>query len=106
MPRCLISVFYTRAEDFAILGHSLANEEVLEPAYLEEMLDFVIVDDWGGETFISTGYGLGVHNYRPGMAHGQQAWGHTSTIQGYRAYLAYLPQQNVTIAVLSNRHND
>jgi CubicO group peptidase (beta-lactamase class C family) len=34
--------------------------------------------------------------------HGERGYGHSGSIPGYRAFLAHLPERNLTIAVLSN----
>jgi hypothetical protein len=59
-----------------------------------------------GEPPLITGYGLGVQDYDPSLAHGQTMWGHLGSIQGYRAMLAHLPQQKATLAVMTNTDAD
>ncbi len=94
--------YYTTAVDFARWGQALFSGEVLEPESLEEMLDFVEITDFGSEPPIFTGYGLGVVAWRPELFGGHYGYGHSGSIPGYRAFLVYLPEQQMTIAVLSN----
>ena len=93
---------YTTAEDFARWGHALFTGEVLEPESLDQMLTFVHPDDFGNEPPIFSGYGLGVVEWIPQMIHGEYGYGHSGSIPGYRAFLAHLPEYDLTIAVLSN----
>lgn len=69
---------------------------------MDEMLDFYRTDDWCGDDFFMTGYGLGVVDFTPALTHGEHAWGHLGSIPGYRAYLAHLHQQGITIAIMAN----
>ncbi|MFN2145559.1 MAG: serine hydrolase domain-containing protein, partial [Anaerolineales bacterium] len=93
---------YTTAEDFARWGQALYTGQVLEPESLNEMLDFVEITDFGSEPPIFTGYGLGVVEWIPEMLNGHYGYGHSGSIPGYRAFMAYLPESGLTIAVLSN----
>jgi D-alanyl-D-alanine carboxypeptidase len=95
-------LYYTTAEDFARWGHALFTGEVLEPSSLSEMLTFVRPDDYGNEPPIFSGYGLGVLEWIPQILHGEYGYGHSGSIPGYRAFLAHLPEQDLTIVVLSN----
>ena len=95
-------LYYTTAEDFARWGHALFSGEVLEPSSLNQMLTFVRPDDYGNEPPIFTGYGLGVLEWIPQLTHGEYGYGHSGSIPGYRAFLAHLPEHELTIAVLSN----
>jgi D-alanyl-D-alanine carboxypeptidase len=95
-------LYYTTAEDFARWGHALFTGQVLEPASLDQMLSFVRPDDYGNEPPIFSGYGLGVLEWIPEILHGESGYGHSGSIPGYRAFLAHLPEHDITIAVLSN----
>ncbi len=95
-------LYYTTAEDMARWGHALFTGEVLEPESLNEMLTFVRPGDYGNEPPIFSGYGLGVLEWIPEILHGERGYGHSGSIPGYRAFLAHLPERNLTIAVLSN----
>ena len=95
-------LYYTTAEDLARWGHGLFTGEVLEPESLSEMLTFVRIDDYGNEPPIFSGYGLGVLEWIPEILHGERGYGHSGSIPGYRAFLAHLPERDLTIAVLSN----
>jgi hypothetical protein len=73
---------------------------------MDEMLDFYRMDDWCGEPPFITGYGLGVQDYDLSLTRGQPAWGHLGSIPGYRTFLAHLPQQGVTLAMMTNTDSD
>lgn len=94
--------YYATPTDFAIWGHALFTGEVLNQSSMDEMLDFYRTDDWCGDDFFLTGYGLGVMEFTPTLTHGEPAWGHLGSIPGYRAYLAHLHQQGITIAIMAN----
>jgi D-alanyl-D-alanine carboxypeptidase len=94
--------YYTTAEDFARWGHALFTGQVLEPDSLSQMLTFHHPEDYGNEPPIFSGYGLGVLEWIPQILRGEQGYGHSGSIPGYRAFLAHLPDQELTIVVLSN----
>lgn len=95
-------LYYTTAEDFARWGHALFGGEVLEPSSLNQMLTFIRPDDYGNEPPIFSGYGLGVVEWNPQLLHGEYGYGHSGNIPGYRAFLAHLPEHDLTIVLLSN----
>jgi D-alanyl-D-alanine carboxypeptidase len=95
-------LYYTTAEDFARWGHALFTGQVLEPDSLDQMLTFIHPDDYGNEPPIFSGYGLGVLEWVPELLNGEQGYGHSGSIPGYRAFLAHLPQYDLTMVVLSN----
>lgn len=95
-------LYYTTAEDFCRWGQALFTGEVLEPDSLSQMLTFVRIEDYGNEPPIFSGYGLGVLEWIPQILHGETGYGHSGSIPGYRAFLAHLPGQELTIVVLSN----
>jgi CubicO group peptidase (beta-lactamase class C family) len=94
--------YYTQAEDFAIWGHALFTGEVLSKDSMDLLLDLYRTDDWCGDAAFLVGYGMGIQDYNPGLTHGQPAWGHLGSIQGYRAYLAHLHQHDTTIVIMTN----
>jgi len=94
--------YYTTAEDFARWGHALFTGRVLEPDSMSQMLAFHRPKDYGNEPPIFAGYGLGVLEWIPQILRGEQGYGHSGSIPGYRAFLAHLPDRGITIAVLSN----
>jgi D-alanyl-D-alanine carboxypeptidase len=99
-------LFYSSAADLATWGHALFTKRVLSSESMAEMLDFYRMDDWCGEPPLITGYGLGVQDYDPSLSRGQPAWGHLGSIQGYRTFVAHLPQQGATLAVMTNTDSD
>ena len=66
------------------------------------MLTFIRPDDYGNELPIFSGCGLGVLEWIPEILHGEYGYGHHGSIPGYRAFLAHLPENKLTITVLSN----
>lgn len=93
---------YTTAADFARWGRALFSGQVLEPDSLAQMLTFINPDDYGNEPPIFSGYGLGVVEWIPEILQGEYGYGHSGSIPGYRAFLAYLPEHELTIVLLSN----
>ena len=93
---------YTTAEDFARWGHALFTGQVLKPDSLSQMLTFHLPKDYGNEPPIFTGYGLGVLEWVPQILRGEQGYGHSGSIPGFRAFLAHLPDRGLTLVVLSN----
>jgi D-alanyl-D-alanine carboxypeptidase len=98
--------YYTTAGDFARWGQALFSGQVLEPGSLDQMLDFVRITDYGNEPPIFSGYGLGVVEWVPEMLNGHYGYGHSGSIPGYRAFMAYLPESGLTIVVLSNTNKE
>jgi D-alanyl-D-alanine carboxypeptidase len=94
--------YYTPAEDFARWAHALYTGKVLEPDSLDELLTFVPITDYGDEPPIFSGYGLGTLEWIPELLHGEYGYGHSGSIPGYRAFMAHLPDQGLTLVVLSN----
>jgi D-alanyl-D-alanine carboxypeptidase len=95
-------LYYTTAEEFARWGHALFTGQVLEPDSLDQMLTFIHPNDYGNEPPIFSGYGLGVVEWIPELLHGEYGYGHSGSIPGYRAFLAHLPEDDLTIVVLGN----
>lgn len=94
--------YYTTAEDFARWAHALYTGNVLESDSMDEMLTFVHITDYGNEPPIFSGYGLGTLEWIPELLHGEYGYGHSGSIPGYRAFMAYLPEHELTLVVLSN----
>jgi D-alanyl-D-alanine carboxypeptidase len=77
------------AGDLATWTHALYGGEVLQPQWLTQMLSFG-----------TYGYGLGVRSV---TIAGQPAWGHAGSLRGFTAATWYLPLQQVTVSVTTNR---
>lgn len=75
-------LFYTRAEDLAILTHALFAGRVLRASSLDEMLTFVYPkqDEMDGPLFVD--YGLGIMEINPQLIRGQRTLGHLGSIPG------------------------
>jgi D-alanyl-D-alanine carboxypeptidase len=91
----------TTTEDLArFLDALLAGELFERPETLEEMLTFVQASDIPGQV----GYGLGIERYElPG---GVEMIGHLGTTAGYRAFVGYLPAQDIDIAMVITNPGD
>jgi D-alanyl-D-alanine carboxypeptidase len=77
------------ARDLATWTRALYGGDVLAPSSLSEMLDFG-----------RYAYGLGV---RALLLAGQPAWGHSGSLRGFTAATWYLPVQQLTVSVTTNR---
>jgi D-alanyl-D-alanine carboxypeptidase len=77
------------ARDLATWAHALYSGGVLPTEWLNQMLSFG-----------SYGYGLGVRSV---TIAGQPAWGHAGSLRGFTAATWYLPLQQVTVSVTTNR---
>ena len=77
------------AGDVATWAQSLYGGRVLQPASLAQMLRFGV-----------GGYGLGA---RLATIAGQPAWGHAGSLRGFTAAAWYLPRQQVTVSLTTNR---
>ena len=51
------------------------------------------------------GYGLGVQHYRRQVTNGQTAYGHSGANIGTSAYMVYLRDYHISIAVMINEMN-
>lgn len=98
--------FYVSAGDLARWGHALLTGEALSQESMDILLDFYRSDDWCGDENFLVGYGMGVQDFNPALTRGQPAWGHLGSIHGYRAFLGHLPQQGLTLAVMTNTDSD
>ncbi len=81
------------ATDIADWANSLYGGEVLSPASLAEMTDWQANPGDGH-------YGLGVRVQEYG---GRQMLGHTGSIRGYTSVVWYVPSEDATFVVLTNR---
>ena len=98
--------YYASSRDLAHWGDALFTGKVLNQDSMNQMLDFYRADDWCGDGVFQVGYGMGVQDFNPALIHGQTAWGHLGSIQGYRTILAYLPQYGLTLVVMTNTDSD
>ena len=69
---------------------------------MSQMLAFHRPKDYGNEPPIFAGYGLGVLEWVPQILRGERGYGHSGSIPGYRAFLAHLPDRELTFVILSN----
>ena len=76
------------------------EREVLSQQSLDQMLDFLLVQD-PAEPLV-TGYGLGVVEFSPELLNGLEVWGHAGNAPGYAAGTLYLPDYGVSIALATN----
>ncbi|MEO1164108.1 MAG: serine hydrolase domain-containing protein, partial [Chloroflexota bacterium] len=81
------------AEDLAKFPRALWNGELLSDDTLDEMLD-TVTDDWGGE------YGLGIAYEENEL--GYMQLGHDGSTSGFQSNMAYLPEEDVVVVVLTN----
>ena len=49
------------------------------------------------------GYGLGVQRFTPRIFNELEMWGHAGNSPGYSAFMWYLPEYSVSIALIANR---
>ena len=82
------------AEDIARWGAALYGGGILSPESLAAMTDVSI-----SRQFRARPYGLGFE-FR--ALSSRSTWGHLGALDGYNASLKYLPDQRITIVVLSN----
>jgi len=87
---------FTTAGDLAVWSQSLFNGKVLKKSSLDQMLKT------GRQKF-----GLGVQLFSRNITNGEKAYGHGGGNIGTSAYMAYLPNYNVSLAVMINfMHGD
>jgi D-alanyl-D-alanine carboxypeptidase len=93
---------YSSAEDLALWSHALFSEgRLLSEQSFEQMLTFH--SPTPGEPLVS-GYGLGVMRFSPELFHELEIWGHSGNAPGYAAGCLYLPEYDVSIAIMVNTH--
>ncbi len=85
------------ARDVATFGRSLYTGKVLEPASLAAILGAI---DRTERFDPRVPYGLGVQAIE---IDGRRTYGHSGRLLGFRSVLRHLPDQGVTIAVLTNQ---
>jgi D-alanyl-D-alanine carboxypeptidase len=86
--------------DLALWMDKLIRERIVIPEEFEdEMFDFH--SPCPGEEFID-GYGLGVLNFSTEFTRGIRAWGHAGNSLGFGAIAIYLPDYDVTVAMMDN----
>ena len=88
-------IIFSTAEDVVKWSNALFHEKVvLNQSSLDQMLDFYPTDDGG--------YGLGIRLF-PDFGEGVQIIGHTGTLWGYSAIMAFSPDYGVSISVILNQ---
>lgn len=90
---------FTTAEGLARWGKELFTGRVIEQSSLDQMLDF---NSEASSTWCD-GYGLGVQTFTTRITNGVRAYGHGGGNIGTSAYLAFLPDYGVSVAVMINR---
>ena len=92
---------FMTTQDLAYWCQALFEGEILSKQSISEMLKFVPTG-FGGNM---DGYGLGVQRYRKQVTNGQLAYGHSGANIGTSAYMAYLPDYHISVAVMINDMN-
>jgi D-alanyl-D-alanine carboxypeptidase len=89
---------FTTAEDLAVWCKSLFSGKVLKETSLDQMLQFnpAAAGSW------CEGYGFGAFLFKTGITDGEKAYGHGGGNIGTSAYMAYLPDYDVSIVVMIN----
>jgi CubicO group peptidase (beta-lactamase class C family) len=79
-------------------GSLLFSGRILQQSSLSQMLKFnpAAASSW------CEAYGLGVFLFKKGITNGETAYGHGGGNIGTSAYLAYVPDDRVSIAVMIN----
>ena len=88
--------FAASAKDLARWAQALFGGDVLEPDYLEAMID--VAGTVAVRSAIPYGYGVQVIEID-----GRRTVGHSGRLLGFRSAVRYLPDQGVSIAVLTNQ---
>jgi D-alanyl-D-alanine carboxypeptidase len=92
-------VFCT-AQDLANWSHALFHDKVVvSQSNLDQMLTFY--SPCPDEELVD-GYGLGVTRFSPALFNGLQVWGHGGNALGYAAGCFYLPDYDVSLAIMDN----
>lgn len=92
------SCVFTTAEELALWCRYLFHGKVLKQTSLTQMLDF----NPQATTSWCDGYGLGVQVFKRKITDGERAYGHGGGNIGTSAYMAYLPEYDVSITVMIN----
>ena len=91
---------FSTSEDLAKWTHALFHERrVVSKESLKQMLAFHSPIANPG----LAGYGLGVQRFTPRIFNGLEMWGHGGNSPGYSAFIWYLPEYSVSIALITNR---
>ena len=94
---------FSTAEDVAKWSQALFRGNVLSRASLDQMLTFH--SPTPGEPQM-IGYGLGTVKFAPVLVAGEEAYGHGGWVFGYSTVMAFLPDYNVSIAILLNLNDE
>ena len=92
------SGIFTTSENLARWSQALFGGKILEEQSLNEMLNFVEFSPVSN----MRAYGLGVQEFRKNISLGERAIGHGGGNIGTSTYMVYLPDHNVSIAVMIN----
>jgi D-alanyl-D-alanine carboxypeptidase len=88
--------FAASADDLAHWAHALYGGDVLTPEYLEAMVD--VAGTAAVKAAIPYGYGVQAIEID-----GRRTVGHSGRLLGFRSAVRYLPDQGLSIAVLTNQ---
>lgn len=91
------------AADIARWSDGLYGGRVLSASSLDDMLTFHRPTP--GLEPVVDGYGLGTHGYGAEIVNGETVFGHAGGFDGYTSAMAYLPDYDVSIAVLVNQES-
>lgn len=89
---------FATAEELARWSHALFHGELISPASLDQMTDFRPAGRG-----LRGSYGLGLQLFTRRITSGERAYGHGGGNIGTSAYVAYLPDFDVSIALMVNR---
>lgn len=92
---------FMTTQDLAYWCQALFEGKILSKLSITEMLKFVPTGSGGN----MDGYGLGVQRYRRQITNGKVAYGHSGANIGTSAYMVYLPDYQISIAVMINDMN-
>lgn len=93
---------YATPEDLALWSHALFSERrLLRGETFEQMLDFH--SPTPGEPLL-VGYGLGIVNFNPELFNRLEIWGHSGNAPGYAAACFYMPEYDVSLAMMVHTH--
>ena len=86
------------AENLARWSHALFEGEILQQQSMDEMLHLVEFRPVSN----MRAYGLGVQVFTRDLSSGKEAIGHSGGNIGTTAYMVYLPENRVSVAVMVN----
>jgi D-alanyl-D-alanine carboxypeptidase len=89
---------FMTAEDLACWGRALFSGQIVGEPALNEMLRFVSFPPMSR----MQGYGLGVQEYERRFASGERAIGHGGASIGTATHMVYLPEHDLSLAVMVN----